>query len=280
MAYIEKLQLGVKYLATAGETGRRSLDGMIAPVNGAISEISGAAAELEGIPIVGGLVGQKLQRVMRGVTAAQAKVGAVVSTYNRATRAASQIDERLDVLKEQVAKAGAGVNKIAGKASPALSSVVPTSSFVISKTPAAEAVTPYPHLLIAQPLHGGQPYYFNLDTAGFDELSRSSEFRWAAQERLTRRPAQQAIGMGEEKLTIKGAIFPRFKGGLQQLDTLRSIGFRLQPLALTTGYGQVLGNWCLRSIQEDQSALMQGGIPRRQTFNLEFVSYGDDLQDL
>ena len=281
MPYMEQLQSCLKYLASAGETGRRSLDGMLGPVNGAIGEISGAASELENLPIVGPVVGAKLQRVMRGVNAAQAKAGAVVSQYNRAARAVSQIDERMGVLKEQSAKASTAINKIAGKVSPSLSSIVPTSAFAADKTPAVEAVKAFPHLLIMQPLTAkSEPYYFNLDTAAFDELSRSSDFRWASQERLTRRPAQQAVGMGEEKLTLKGSIFPGFKGGIKQLDTLRSIGAQLAPLALTTGYGAVLGNWCLKTIQEDQSALLQGGIPRKQGFILEFVRYGDDLQNI
>ena len=146
--------------------------------------------------------------------------------------------------------------------------------------PAAEAVKPFPHLLIMQPLKpGSTPFYFNLDTAAFDELKRSSEYRWASQERLSRRPAQQAVGMGEERITLTGAIFGGFKGGIKQLDTLRSIGAQLQPLGLTTGYGDVLGNWCLKNIEEEQSALLQGGIPRKQAFTLEFVRYGDDLQN-
>ncbi|MCY1446438.1 Phage P2 GpU [compost metagenome] len=86
--------------------------------------------------------------------------------------------------------------------------------------------------------------------------------------------------MGDEKITLKGAIFPGYKGGLKQLDTLRSIGALLLPLGLTTGYGHVLGDWCLTSIEEEQSALMQGGIPRKQSFSLEFVRYGEDLQNV
>ncbi|KMN09461.1 hypothetical protein TU84_12210 [Pseudomonas helleri] len=42
--------------------------------------------------------------------------------------------------------------------------------------------------------------------------------------------------MGSERITLKGAIYAGFKGGLKQLDTLRSIGAKLQPLGLTTGY--------------------------------------------
>lgn len=281
MAYMEQLQSGLKQLAAAGETGRRSLDGMMGPINGAISEISGAASELEGIPFVGPAIGEKLQRVMRGVNAAQAKVGQVVVTYNKATRAVSQIDERMGQLKEQAARASTAINKIAGEVSPSLGNILPTGSMAGDATPVPEAVKPFPHLLIVQPLDPkAVPYYFNLDTAAFDELRRSTEYRWASQERLTRRPAQQAVGIGEEKITLKGAIFPGFKGGIKQLDTLRSLGAQQLPLTLTTGYGDVLGTWCLKSVDEEQNALLQGGIPRKQAFTLEFVRYGDDLQNV
>jgi phage protein U len=281
MAYMEQLQSGLKYLVEAGESGRRSADGMLGPVNGAIREITGAASELENIPFVGPAIGAKLQRVMRGVDAAQAKVGQVVATYGRATRAAAEVQERMGMLKEQAGKAATAINRIAGKVSPSLANIVPTSAFATDATPAAEAVKPFPHLLIIQPQDPkAQPYYFNLDTAAFDELSRSSEFRWASQERLSRRPAQQAVGIGEEKITLKGTIYPGFKGGLKQLDTLRSIGAQLKPLTLTTGYGDVMGTWCLKNITEEQGALMHGGIPRKQGFTLEFVRYGDDMQNV
>ena len=280
MACMEQLLAGLKYLTAAGETGRRSLDGMLGPVNGAINEITGAAAELDDLPFIGTAVGAKVQRLMRGVSAAQAKAGAVVATYNKATRAASQIDERLGVLKEQTGKAATALNKIAGNVSPSLANIIPTGAFGADATPAAEAVKPFPHLLIMQSLKpGSTPFYFNLDTAAFDELKRSSEYRWASQERLSRRPAQQAVSMGEERITLSGSIYGGFKGGIKQLDTLRSIGAQLQPLGLTTGYGDVLGNWCLKNIEEEQSALLQGGIPRKQGFTLEFVRYGDDLQN-
>ena len=281
MAYMEQLQGGLKYLVEAGEAGRRSAESMLGPVNGAISEITGAASELENIPFVGPAIGAKLQRVMRGVDAAQAKVGQVAAVYGRATRAAAEVQERLGTLKEQAGKAATAINNIAGKVSPSLANIVPTSSFAVDATPAPEAVKTFPHLLIIQPRDPKvQPYYFNLDTAAFDELSRSTEFRWASQERLSRRPAQQAIGMGEEKLTLKGTIYPGFKGGLKQLDTLRTIGARLQPLTLTTGYGEVIGTWCLKTIAEEQGTFLHGGIPRKQGFTLEFLRYGDDMQNV
>ncbi|MCJ2374878.1 phage tail protein [Pseudomonas sp. RGM 3321] len=281
MAYAEQLQSSLKYLIAAGEVGRRSLDDMLGPLNGAIGDMTGAASELENIPFIGPAIGEKLQRTMRGISVAQTKVGQVVAMYGQATSAASQVQERMGALQEQASKAGAAINRVAGSVSPALGNIVPTGSFATQMTPAPEAVKPFPHLLIIQPLKpGSQPYYFNLDTAAFDELRRQTAFRWAGQERLTRSIAQQAVGLGDDKLSLKGAIFPGFKGGLKQLDTLRSMGRNLQPLSLTTGYGEVLGNWCLLSVDEEQSNLLAGGIPRKQGFSLEFVSYGDDLQNV
>ena len=281
MAYMEQLQSGFKSLVQAGEAGRHSIDDMVGPVNGAIGEITGAADELSSIPGVPPGVGEKLQRVMRGINAAQAKVGTVLATYSKATRALSAVDERLGTLKEQAARASTAINQIAGKVSPRLANILPTSALAPNATPLAEAVKPFPHLLILQPLQANaQPFYFNLDTAAFNELRRQTEFRWASQERLSRRPAQQAVGVGEDKLSLKGVIFPTFKGGLKQLDILRSIGGQLLPLNLTTGYGVVLGTWCLRSMDEEQGALLAGGIPRKQTVSLEFSRYGDDMQNV
>ena len=185
MAYMEQLLAGLKYLTAAGETGRRSLDGMLGPVNGAINEITGAASELDDLPFIGPAVGAKVQRLMRGVSAAQAKAGAVVATYNKATRAASQIDERLGVLKEQTGKAATALNKIAGNVSPSLANIIPTGAFGADATPAAEAVKPFPHLLIMQSLKPGST------ALGTITLIRADVSRW--QFRLTDRTSHKAV---------------------------------------------------------------------------------------
>lgn len=281
MNYMQQLQSSLRYLVAAGQAGRRSADEMLAPMKGAVTDITAAVAELEGIPFVGPLIGAKLQRTMRAIHSAQATVNQVSAKYDQALAVVVQVQDRVQAFGEQAAKAAAKINQIAGMISPSLGNILPTGSFAPAVTPAAEAVKPFPHLLILQPLDGVSPgYYFNLDTAAFDELRRQTSFRWSGQERLTRSAAQQAVSLGEEKINIRGAIFPALKGGLGQLQTLRSIGRLLRPLSLISGYGEVLGNWCLISIDEEQSHLLAGGIPRKQAFTLEFVSYGDDLQNL
>lgn len=281
MPYMEQLESSLTGLVSAGEAGRKNLDGMLGPLNGAIGNITGAASELENIPFVPPEVGAKLGRLVRSIGVAQSRVGQVAATYGQLVSGASQVQERLGTFKSMAAKVTAEAGRVAGLVSPSLSNIMPTNGLLATATPQSEAVGPFPHLLIIQPHDPKkQPYYFNLDTAAFDELRRQTSFRWAGQERLRRSVAQQAVGLGEEKITLKGAIYPHHKGGIKQLNVLRTIGRNLQALKLVTGYGEVLGDWCLISIEEEQSHLLAGGIPRKQGFNLEFVSYGNDLQNV
>ncbi|MEW5607947.1 MULTISPECIES: phage tail protein [Pseudomonas] len=281
MAYMEQLESSLSSLVAAGEAGRKSADGMLVPLNGAISSITGAASELESIPFLPPELGAKAGRLVRSINVAQSRVGQIASTYSRGVSAATQVQERLGTFKQVASKVSSEVGRVAAKVSPSLSNILPTGGLLGSATPLPQAVAPFPHLLIIQPHEpNAQPYHFNLDTAAFDELRRQTSFRWQGQERLRRSVAQQAVGLGEEKITLKGAILPHHKGGLKQLNTLRTIGRNLRPLNLVTGYGEVLGDWCLVSIEEEQSHLLAGGIPRKQGFTLEFVSYGNDLQNV
>ncbi|MEQ6924950.1 phage tail protein [Pseudomonas mosselii] len=280
MAYMASMQSTLSSLIAAGEAGRTSLDGMLGPLTGAVGDMTGAASELESLPVLGPALGQKLQRTMRAINAAQSTVGQVASTYSQVVSGAAAVQDRIGSLKEQAGRASAAISRIAGQASPTLVNILPTIAPAPLATPAAEAIKPFPHLLILQPLDAKlQPYYFNLDTAAFDELRRQTSARWAGQERLTRDIAQQAVGQGEDKITLKGVIFTS-RGGIKQLDALRTIVRRLQPVSLVTGYGDVLGTWCLTNLDEEQSALLAGGIPRKQGFSLEFVKYGNDMQNV
>lgn len=276
---LDALQSGMQNLAQAGEAGRRDSDSMAGPLNGAMGDFSGALGDLTNMPGVSAADAAKLQRAMRGISAAQSKVNKVVTTYNRASRVATEVSQRVTAMNEQIGKLKQAVNAVTGKISPTQSDIQSTAVLGEAATPVPAAVPPFPHLLIATPHGGGQPFYFNLDTLAFNELMRQSDYKWVGQERLTRRAAQQAVGLGDEKMTLKGAVFPQWRGGLGQLDALRALAARLVPLDLVTGAGHVLGAWCLRSIQEDQSALLRGAIPRKQGFSLEFVRYGDDVQN-
>lgn len=132
-----------------------------------------------------------------------------------------------------------------------------------------------PHLLILSSEEGGR-YYFGLSTAAYDSLKRDTSYNVAAQERLQREEALQAVTKGGESLTVTGTIYTS-RSGARQLDELRQIGRTQKPIQLTTGYGDVLGRWYLTKIGEDQGGLMPDGAPRKQQFTLEFRRYGDDF---
>ena len=119
-------------------------------------------------------------------------------------------------------------------------------------------------------------YRFGVSTAAFQELVHATEYRWAAQERLGRLPARQYLGPGEETITLRGVVHPFYKGGLGQLDSMRTEAGRGEPLRLTEGTGRVLGTWVIERIEETRRVLDADGAPRRIEFTLTLARYGDD----
>ena len=124
-----------------------------------------------------------------------------------------------------------------------------------------------------------QLFRFALGQAAYDTLRRSKRYNTPAQERLTRQSATQGVGIGGETIHLSGAVFLASHGA-GHIDKLRAIADLLQPVTLTTGYGESFGRWYINSIDEDQSFHFADGAPRKQAFALEFARYGDDYQNL
>jgi len=119
-------------------------------------------------------------------------------------------------------------------------------------------------------------YRFSVDTAAYQELLRTTAYRWAQQPRLGRRPARQFVGAGDETVSLNGQILPHYKGGLGQVEALRTEAAAGRPLQLVTGTGQVLGAWVVERIEETQRFFLDDGRPRSVAFRLDLAAYGDD----
>lgn len=119
-------------------------------------------------------------------------------------------------------------------------------------------------------------FQFALNTAAHETLQRDTAYRWEKQDRLNREPAMQFIGAGEDKITLAGVIYPHFRGGLGQLNTMREMAGEGEPLQLVDGLGNVLGPYCIARVTEGQTTYVGPGIPRRVDFSLELVRYGED----
>lgn len=119
-------------------------------------------------------------------------------------------------------------------------------------------------------------FRFSLDSAAYQSLSRTAQYRWAAQERLGREPASQFLGPGEETLTLDGVLHPHHRGGLGQIERMRALAGQGRPLLLVDGTGRIHGNWVILAVEETGAALLPDGTPRRIAFRLSLRRYGDD----
>ena len=119
-------------------------------------------------------------------------------------------------------------------------------------------------------------FRFSLATAAYQALERVSAYRWPAQARLMRRPARQFVGAGDETIELHGVIYPHYRGGLGQIDALRSQAGAGKPLQLVTGTGKVLGLWVIETVEETQRVFLDRGEPRKLLFRLRLGRYGED----
>jgi hypothetical protein len=123
-------------------------------------------------------------------------------------------------------------------------------------------------------------YQFSVDSAAYQELTRSAEYRWAAQERIGATDALQFTGYGSETIQLRGVIYPFHKGGLGQLDSMRRQAALGLPLPLVSGQGSILGLWVVEAVREGQRIFAPGGAPRRQEFDLQLRRYDGGLRAL
>lgn len=119
-------------------------------------------------------------------------------------------------------------------------------------------------------------FQFAVNTAAHETLQRDTAYRWERQDRLGREPAMQFIGPGEDRITLSGVIYPHFRGGVGQINTMREMAGKGEPLQLVDGLGRVLGPYCIVRVTEGQTVYVGPGIPRRQDFSLELLRYGAD----
>jgi len=120
------------------------------------------------------------------------------------------------------------------------------------------------------------PYRFALSTSAYQQLKRSIEYRWQAQDRIGNNPAMQFIGPGKEQIGFEGVIYPEFRGGLGQTESMKRNADIGQPLLLVDGLGRVWGRWVIMQIEETRETFLSNGVPRKISFSMTIVSYGED----
>lgn len=112
-------------------------------------------------------------------------------------------------------------------------------------------------------------FQFGINTAAFQSLARSNEWRWPSQDRFGKPPVLQHVGQGAETITLPGVIYPEWRGGLGQLDAMRAQAGKGQPLTMVDGQGRMMGLWAIERIDEKQAIFADAGMPRKVEFTLQ-----------
>jgi len=119
-------------------------------------------------------------------------------------------------------------------------------------------------------------FQFSIGTAAYQEFRRNVEYRWAELNRIAHRPSLQFVGVGKDEIELRGVILPTFKGGIHQMDILRSYAQKGKTQTLTTGRGENWGPWCVLAITDEQRQMTFKGTPLKIEFSLRLSYYGPD----
>ncbi|GFN46370.1 phage tail protein [Candidatus Regiella insecticola] len=119
-------------------------------------------------------------------------------------------------------------------------------------------------------------YIFKLNSAPYQSLGWSSEYRWPTQERIDGGSARQWVGFGAEEIRLEGTLYPSFTGGLEQIKQLRTLADDGKPLRLVGADGQDHGRWCITHIDDTGTIFDKLGNPRKIDFNLMLSRYWED----
>lgn len=120
------------------------------------------------------------------------------------------------------------------------------------------------------------PFRFEMGHATYQSLALSQSWRWPEQARIGREPALQFTGREPAEIRLQGVLFPGFDAGLAQVEEMRELADRGEPLQLVDGLGRVWGSWVIVEVGDTRSVLMDDGQPRRVGFELKLKAYGED----
>ena len=118
-------------------------------------------------------------------------------------------------------------------------------------------------------------YRFSMSTAAYQELLRSTLYTWPIHQRTGATPLLQFTGGGNDEITLRGIIFPEFKGGTRQVDDMRLEAGLGIPLTLISGFGNFYGLFAIAAINEEQAVFYADGTPRRQAYTVMLIRYND-----
>lgn len=120
-------------------------------------------------------------------------------------------------------------------------------------------------------------FVFEIGTLPFQELQRRFAWRFAEGDRFGVRPASQFLGPGEETAEFSGALYPgEGIGAWSSLDTLRALADEGAAYVLTSGTGDVWGDFVITGLDLRQGLFFVDGAARTGDFRLSLKRVDSD----
>ena len=120
-------------------------------------------------------------------------------------------------------------------------------------------------------------FVFMRQTLPFQNMQRDAEYRWPSNNRVGKRDAFQFLGVGEEKITLSGELFPELTGGHMTLTSLRLMAEEGRAWPLLAGTGLIYGMYVINSISETGTEFFADGSPRKITFTMTLTRVDESL---
>lgn len=115
------------------------------------------------------------------------------------------------------------------------------------------------------------PLAFEVAPFNAHEFDRASAADFAAKDLLGRRKGHEFVGDGDEKIGLRGRLFPEKLGGLDGLALLDAMRASGVPQMLIRGDGTPLGWFLIERVRETSTHLNAAGVGRRIEFDIDLL---------
>ncbi|WP_312948148.1 phage tail protein [Superficieibacter sp.] len=123
-------------------------------------------------------------------------------------------------------------------------------------------------------------FVFMRQTLPYQNMQRDADYRWPSNSRVGRRDAFQFLGVGEEKITLSGVLYPEFTGGRLTMTTVRMMAEEGRAWPLMDGNGTIYGMYVINNVSETGSLFFSDGSARRIDFTLTLTRVDESLAAL
>lgn len=101
-----------------------------------------------------------------------------------------------------------------------------------------------------------------------DTITDAGDWRHEMTARVGARPAAQFLGPGQRTVTLTGVLVPEILGDRSSLTTLEEMADIGDAYSLIDGEGRKWGEYVIRTLDADRTALIDNGAARRIEFRV------------